>query len=245
MEETTTTTDAGTSDTGAVAEPEQNEQQTAANQPAEPKTESQGPSNDDNLTWLTNKGIDPNSPEALAKVAEMYRNAEKVMHESTQKASDLQKSISEASQDSGIMDGVVDEATQRLNRLELDLNVEKFFKQDGIDPDLRPAMAEYAQANPHIAALVENNVMTLQQMYDMVRGSDPGLLDKARQDGGREALTKVAEKQQARAIQGNATTSAVTQEVTKDNFDEWYSGLSSADRAKPETQAIVNDLLSN
>src|SRR5688500_16886710 len=63
-------------------------------EPAEPS-----PPVDDNLAWLQKKGIDPSSPEAVSKLAEMYRNAEKQMHESTAKASGLQKSLNTPPED--------------------------------------------------------------------------------------------------------------------------------------------------
>jgi DNA polymerase sigma len=247
--ENDTTTDAGNSEAGAIAEPEQTTQQTAATQPAEPKTtDDQGPApqGDDNLDWLQKKGIDPQSPEALSKIAEMYRNAERKMHESTAKASNLESTITDAAQNADIVqEEPTTELAQRLQALELKDKVNTFFSQDGIDPEMRPRMAEYAQKNPNVAYLVENGYMTVQDLYNMTRGGDDGLLTKAKQDGGREALQKVADKQQAKAISGHAVSSSLEGTVTKDNFDEWYSGLSSADRARPENQAIVNSVLSS
>lgn len=214
----------------------------AADTPAEPTTNEE-PSTDDNSSWLQAKGIDPSDPEAISKLAEMARNAEKKMHESTQKASDLTKSITESSDKSGILE--TDPVLERVQRVELALQVENFFKQEGIDAGMRPKMAEYAEQNPAIAALVDSGHISLRDLYNMTKGADPAVTEAARAEGGQEALQKVADKQLGRATQGHATTSSMPAQLTKANAEAWYTSLSPAERADPSNQAKLNAALSS
>jgi hypothetical protein len=200
---------------------------------------------DDNLKWLQdNKGFDPNSPDALAKVAEMYRNAETQLR-STRNDAKLDTSITDAAQESDLAQAnPTPEWQQELNQLKLERNVDKFFGQEGVDAAMRPKMAEAATANPNLAYLVETGVLSLQDMYNMVRGSDPTLLNQAKTDGAREALTAVKDRQQAKAVPGNATSSAMaTGGPTRETRDAWYSGLTPEQRASPETQRTLASLL--
>jgi hypothetical protein len=248
MDESTTPVSDDTG-AGAPAQPDTSaDTQAADTQPSESPTADTNAANeavtDDNLAWLTNKGIDPSSPEALAKVAEMYRNAETQLR-STRNDAKLDTSITEAAQESDLAAAnPTPEWQQELNQLKLERNVDKFFSQEGIDAAMRPKMAEVAAQNPNLAYLVENGVLSLQDMYNMVRGSDPALLNQAKQDGGREALQKVADKQQAKAVPGNATNSQMaTGGPTRETRDAWYAGLSAEQRADPANQQILNSLL--
>lgn len=257
------TTDPAAVETGALeAQPaEPAAPQSAASTPPEPTTtptdEPDAPApEDDTAAWLKSKGIeDPNSPEAILKVAEMARNAEKRMHETTMKASELQKALAtEPAQDSTDLideDDRVSQLQQQVDALTRARQVEEFFSAGG-DPEkaaerkaLEPAMAKIVTDNPTIGALVNGGYLSYDQLLAMAKGSDSDLIEKAKVDGGREALAKVASNQQARAVPGAATTSALDAgTVTKENFDSWYAGLSAAERAKPENQAIVARVLS-
>lgn len=243
MDKDSTTNDAPASE-GAEEEPAQPAQPEAvsADTPTEPTT-GEEPSADDNSAWLQAKGIDPSDPEAIGKLADMARNAEKKMHESTQKASDLTKSITESSDKSGILE--TDPVLERVQRVELALQVESFFKQDGIDPAMRPKMAEYAEQSPAVAALVDSGHISLRDLYNMTRGADPSVTESAKEQGGKEALQKVADKQLGRASQGHATTSSMPAQLTKANAEAWYTSLSAAERADPSNQAKLNAALAS
>jgi hypothetical protein len=251
-ESTTTAADPGTGADPSAQPGTGVDPAAAATQPQEPQTtttsneDTNQAGTDDNLEWLQKKGIDPNSPEALSKVAEMYRNAEKTMHESTEKASNLERTITESSQKTAEDTGLqTDPNEDRIRALETKTAVSEFFARDDVDSAMRPKMAEYVKENPQVGLLFEHGYLNLQNIYDMTKGSDAGLETQLKTEGGREALQRVADKQQAKAVHGAATSSAMgTPPVTKANFDEWYSGLSAAERAKPETQKIVNGLLS-
>lgn len=226
---------------------------TAENQPAESNEDTNQDSQeaaptDDNLAWLQNKGVDPTSPEALSKVAEMYRNAEKQMHQSTEAKAQLQQALQQPVQQAYVNeDGdVVTQLQQQVQAMQMKQSVRDFWEQNPDAKAYESKMTELVTSNPNMAQLVQAGYLGLDNLYQMAKGSDPNRETTLKTEGGREALQKVADKQQARAVTGNATSSAMSNgAVTKQNFDSWYAGLSATERAKPENQEIVASLLSS
>lgn len=236
MEETTT--DKLEQSPGAQeAQPEQPEQPSAVEQPASQEqnnepTEEQAPQ-EDNLSWLEKKGIDPTSPEALAKVAEMYRNAEKAMHQSTTKASELEKALTtgEAIQPdySGIPTEVLEHPfvqtlVDRLDRVEqttstltLEQQIGSFFATNPEAKALEAKMASIVTDRPEIGQLVRSGYLNLKDVYSMA-ATESGAIETAKAEGGREALQQVASKQQARAVVGTATSPEVSPATSDDDF---------------------------
>ena len=241
-----TTTDAPIVEAGAEqAQPAEQPDTSAASQPQEPATIDE-PSTDENLDWLRNKGIDPDSPEAISKIAEMARNAEKKMHESTTKASALERSLTEPAADFQPQDqSSIEALAAKVQAMELSQKVNTFFSENPEAKSLEAKMTEIVTTRPEIGQLVTQGYLSLQDLHALARDGDTGREAQLKQDGGREALEKVAAKQQAKAIQGNAVSSEIpTSNVTRANVEEWFAGLSSDERAKPETQKMLNCLLS-
>lgn len=193
---------------------------------------------DDNLGWLAKKGIDPSDPDAMAKVAEMYRNAEKAMHQSTAKASELQKAlggeetaatpaldIPEEMLNHPVMGKLVEEIQQlRAGQTNLSMTgrVNDFFGSHPEAKALESEMAKIVTDNPVIGELVKGGHMAVEALHDMARGRN---IDAIKQQGGKEALEQLADKQQAKAVSGAATTKAVN--TAKDDpflagFDKPY-----------------------
>lgn len=241
MDPTTTTDDPimPIEDGAEPAQPTSEDQSTAANEPqptttptdapdAEPPAESTD-SQDDNLEWLQKKGIDPTSPEAISKVAEMYRNAEKAMHESTSKASELEKTLSGGLQeqiDQAKTDGnldVVQELAAEIQNLKLQQNVNSFFNSQPEAKELEAKMTEIVNERPEIGNLVKSGYLSLGDLYNLAKASDPSREQQLKADGGREALQKVADKQQGRSVPGVATTSATADDNTSDPFLKAFS----------------------
>jgi hypothetical protein len=83
--------------------------------------------------------------------------------------------------------------------------VSSFFQSTPDAKELEPAMAEIVTNNPVIGELVKGGHMSVEQLYHMARGSNPDALKK---QGGKEALEQLADKQQAKAVRGSATSSA-------------------------------------
>ena len=225
---------------GAVendAQPAQQEQPSAVEEPTSP-SQTNEPENaeaptEDNLAWLEKKGIDPGSPEALAKVAEMYRNAEKAMHQSTTKASELEKALTSGETVQPDYSGIPTEVLEhpfvqtlvdRLDRVEqttstltLEQQVGSFFATNPDAKALEAKMAEIVTTRPEIGQLVRNGYLNLKDVYSMA-AAESGSIEDAKAEGGREALQQVASKQQARAVVGSATNSGVSPANPEDDF---------------------------
>lgn len=217
------TTDAPV-ETGAVeaAQPVEPEQQTAAVEPTEPQTEPvAGPSPDDNLEWLKNKGVDPTDPEAVAKVAKMYRDAEKAMHQSTTKASELEQKLVGDVQTQPIdaaNPDLVQQLAGEIQALKTAQNVNSFFASNPEAKALESKMTEMVTERPELGELVKSGYLSLNDLHAMAKASTPGLDDQLKAEGGREALQTVAAKQQAKAVHGAATSSELTPNTPEDAF---------------------------
>lgn len=233
MDESTTTV-TSPADEGAteVAQPNEQEQGTAANKPQEPPTnaeEQTGPAAADNSEWLKNKGIDASDPEAVSKLADMARNAEKAMHEKAMKASELEKTISSGTQEQiadATAQGQVDTADIALARiaaLELQNSVNSFFTSNPDAKQHEQAMVKLVTDRPEVGQLVRQGALSVSDLYSMARGSDPSAVAEAKAQGGQQALQQLANKQTAAAIPGAATTSAVVPQKGDPIAELWAS----------------------
>lgn len=235
MEEQTTTTPAVTQDSGAVdtAQPAEQPAEAVSDTPSEPLStdqsdditpaadtsddsaaaeEPQSSNTDDITAWLSKKGIDPTSPEALAKVAEMARNSEKLMTKSRQEVAQAKKELEGAFQNTDTTD-----VAGQVQELKL-----KDMARDFVDrhPDARDdisGMVGYLQTNADIQTLTEAGVLSLEQVHAMYLNS-PAQADKLKQQGGQEALTKLANKQRAAAVSGSASSPSPQKPKADDAF---------------------------
>lgn len=226
MEEQTTT-DSTINDTGVSEDTQPVEDSVEpAEQPATDVTTQDAPESEeptveepteDNSTaaWLAKKGVDPTSPEAIEKVAEMARNAEKAMHSKAQKASELEKAIDQGITEEAQAAGLTDDDRLEIARIKTKMSVRDFFDSN---PDAKPfeqAMITELQSKPHLAGDLES----LYANAVFKSGSDP--VQAAKSQGKREALTNLAQKQQAAVPRGNAVNSASnTTAITPENVDE-------------------------
>jgi len=253
MDESTTTNEP--TDTGVDStQPADVDTQAAENQPAEPTTptdsqdEADNQATDPNLEWLQNKGIDPTSPEALAKVAEMYRNAEKQMHQASSEKAQLQSALTEPAQsdvaDTYNDDPQTSQLAKEVQAMKMERNVEKFWNNNPDAKQYEDKMTDMVTQDPNLKLLVNNGYFSVEQLYYMAKGADPSRESTLKTEGGREALQKVADKQQAKAVTGNASSSAMaTGGPTRETRDAWYAGLTPEQRASPQTQSTLASLL--
>lgn len=171
--------------------------------------------------WAESKGIalDSDGARKAAKIA-MDNQAE--YQRSQQKASELSKAlgsdkpaapatqldIPEEILNHPALAQLVDEVkTLRggLTNMSTASQVSNFFQSTPDAKELEPVMAEIVTNNPVIGELVKGGHMSVEQLYHMARGSNPDALKK---QGGKEALEQLADKQQAKAVRGSATSSA-------------------------------------
>lgn len=174
------------------------------------------PSTEDNSTadWLKAKGIDPTSPEAIEKVAEMARNAEKAMHQKAQKASELEKAVEGSINEEAEATGFTDQNAIDLAKIKIKMGIRDFFDSNPEAKKYEQAMVAELAKRPHLAG-------DLDSLY-AVAVVNSGKLDEVKSQGGREALETLAHKQQATTPAGNATNGSVftSQTITPQNVNE-------------------------
>lgn len=222
--ESTTTTDEERAE--ATQEPEQ----------------SDNSSGDDLSDWATKKGIDLSTPEGQAKALKSWREAEKAMHQSTQRSSELEKQLNAAGFDQYSDDPTAQGAYELAKATQLELQVERWKQSQGITPEQDVAIGNYLQENPNHAYMLKNGYLTLDNIAAM---SGALKQDSAaiKQQGSRETLEKLATKQQASSIPSSASTGAAPSALTKDNVEAWWDGLGPAGRADPENRAKLDSVL--
>jgi len=203
-----TTDDNGTPTLKPVAPEESAEKADEA--PGETPAESQAADKTDAeiAAWSEKKGlkINPDNPNEV-KLARMQLEAERKMHQATQ------VKVQPPQEVPLVGDEAIDEIAARQNIMDLKLYVRDWF-------DANPDMKEH---KVELEAL-SKKYPDIQNM-DHLRAhllADPNRAEQLKTEGGREALTNLAQKQQAIPPSAGATNSAVyeTQTITPQNvFD--------------------------
>lgn len=218
--------DSITLDEPAATSPEQNTN-------TEPTTE---PSIDENSKWLQSKGIDKSQADWETKLIQNAREAERLMSQRASEAARLQQALVQPEAD---YDNTYDQPdsdpirqlTAQVESLQLNQQVKDFFAADGNTEQaterkaLEPQMAAIVTENPMIGQLIKQGGMSYDQLLALAKGSSPDYAANLKQDGGREALQTVVNKQQARALSGNATSGAMTNDTKSDPFLDGFNSL--------------------
>lgn len=176
----------------AAPEPQKAEE---AQAPAESSPET---APDDVEEWAKKKGVDLSDPK---KLAQMYRDAEKKMHEASAKARELETASLAQAPLNYTGDPNVDSLTQQVNSLLIKNNVNDFFSNNPNAREYESKMAEIVTQRPHL----QND---LDALYALAK-NDPSRDAEIKQAGGREALTNLAQKQQQIPPGANATNTGV------------------------------------
>lgn len=234
------------------AQPEESEQAEAVAPTTEPATESkeevaepeqkteskEEPSEDEQLkTWAEKKGLTLDSDNAT-KAAKMAREAERAMHQKAQRASELEKSLSQTSDE--IAEEVAEntgqdpELLKRVQRQEVKGAVRDFFDDNPDAKAIEAEMIAELQKRPHLAG-------DLEALYAVTKAGD---LSAVKSQGGREALSKLAQKQQAAVPTGNATNGSAmagSNTITPQNVNEMAAKMSPEEYRKrlPEINAAM------
>jgi phage portal protein BeeE len=171
--------------------------------------------------WAKSKGLPLDDPVKLAK---MYRDAEKRMHEATEKARELETATVAQVPVDYTGDPGYDTLAQSVNTLLIQNNVRDFFSDNPEARNFESKMAEIVTQRPHL----QND---LDALYALAR-TDPGREAELKQAGGREALTNLAQKQQQIPPTAGATNSGVYEsqqispqnvyELVDKNDQEWF-----------------------
>lgn len=174
---------------------------------------------DDIESWAKQKGLPMDDP---VKLATMYRDAEKKMHEATQKR-ELETQAIDNVQYIGDTD---DPLRLSVNQLLIQNQVRDFFDRTPDAREYEGKMAEIVQSRPHL----QNDLDALYALA--AKDSFSAKEGELKAAGGREALTNLAQKQAGIPPTANATNSAdfTTSKITPENVDrlvaensmDWY-----------------------
>ena len=209
MDDQETTTDAVV-ETGAEAQPVETTEAPAVQEDVTSEAETTEPSDnpqgfdEDTLKWMTAKGIDPSSSDALTKLAKSAREAEKAMHSKAQRASELEKSMAtvsdEYAENVAEQTGQDPELLKRLQRMEVKDTVREFWDNNPEARQYEKEMIDVVAQKPYLAG-------DLDAIYAVVLKNNTQSLQS---EGGRKALESLAGKQRASAPTGSAVSSAPT-----------------------------------
>ena len=173
----------------------------AAEAPQEPAQATAEPAADETVAWAEKKGlkINPNNATEV-KLAQMQREAERKMHEASAKARELENTVTQVPVDvTG--DPQYDTLAQSVNQLLIQNSVRDFFSNNPEARDYESKMAEIVTQRPHL----RND---LDALYALAK-TDPSRETELKQQGGKEALENLAQKQQQIPPGANATNSRV------------------------------------
>lgn len=223
MEEQTTTEPEVQQDQGVQETQPEVEQQVEAESNVNEDSSPTEPSESDDLSkWAESKGIDLEDPESAKKIAKSYREAEKKLHEATQTKSQLEKQLVPDNQPQFTPDGNLDVYT-KVQNIETQMNLQNFYMEN---PDARSydeKMAEIALQKPELGLYAKNSG-DFSVLLALAKQGDE------RQQGGREALERLADKQRAAVASPAATvqtsqpkiTRALMQEKLQQGDSKWF-----------------------
>lgn len=198
-------------------------------------------SDDDLADYWSKKGIDISTPEGQRAAAKSYREAEKAMHQNAQRSSELEKQLTSQPPEVST-DPYVQQLANEVFELKTQQVARDFIRENKLSTEQTREFAQWFEQNPQQQALVDNGWLTVDQAYKL-----SGLGDKSteaiKSQGSRETLEKLANKQTASAVSGNAVTSAPPAALTKANADSWWESLGPAGRANPENRAKLDSVL--
>lgn len=189
----------------AVAQPTEVVPAPAAT-PTEPASPTPAPSQDDTAAWFQAKGVDPSDPEALHKVAEMARNAEKLMTKAAQEASQLKQAMTpQAPVSTGEpLPGVDPRLGGFIEDYYRDKQINDFkgrnpgweqHEQQMVELLNQPVQTNYGVFTRE--QLVNSGVLSLDDVYAIAKGSAPVDTTQIQQAAKQEVLQTLANTQRA------------------------------------------------
>lgn len=205
----------------AISQAEDNEEQApAVDATSEQQTEeaTNEPSEEDEqlAKFAANKGLELDSENAR-KAAKMAMNAEKLMHDKTKRASELESTMSTMSDESAEQianaTGQNPEYLKRLQRMEVKDSIREFWDSN---PDARQYESEMADIAVN-SGLYGSPEAILNASYAIALSKNSSNI---KSQGKQEALKSLAQKQQAAVPRGSAVNSSMTsQDITPQNVD--------------------------
>ena len=186
--------------------------------------------------FLAKKGINPSDPDAIRKIADMYRNSEKLAYNKSQETAQLQRQLAQQNAQTSVPN---QEALNRVRSLEIQMGTKEWKSTHNLSEDDEQRMVEYINqpivdnlGNPKInpltgmpytkGMLVNNGIMTLDDVYRL-SGCGVKQVDDLKANLRKEIENEMAARQAAKRPSSNATK--YTQFGKAETEDPFLSGL--------------------
>lgn len=207
-------------------------QEEAIEEPAVTETQT-GDAIDD---FLAKKGIDRNDPDALRKVADMYRNSEKGFYSKSQEAAQLQRQLAQQRVPQLQPD---QQALNEVRSMRIEMDTKEWKSKHNLSPEDEQKMVEYVSSpltdrqgnvvyDPVTGMpltkglLVNNGAMSLDDVYRLA-GCGVQKVDNLKENLRKEVEKEMAARQAAKRPSAKATDSTQFGKAQED--DPFLSGL--------------------
>lgn len=208
-------------------------QDEAIDEPAVTATTQTGDAVDE---FLAKKGINASDPDALRKVAEMYRNSEKGFYNKSQEAAQLQRQLAQQRVPQVQPD---QQALNEVRSMRIEMDTKEWKSKHNLSPEDEQKMVEYVSApltdrqgnivyDPVTGVpltkglLVNNGAMSLDDVYRLA-GCGVQKVDNLKDNYRKEVEKEMAARQAAKRPDAKATDSTKFGKAQDD--DPFLSGL--------------------
>ena len=208
----------------------------ATDEPAVAENETPTQTGDAIDEFLAKKGIDKNDPEALRKVADMYRNSEKGFYSKSQEAAQLQRKLAETAKTTEMRPDL--QALSEVRSMRIKMDTSEWKASHHLSQEDEVKMVDYVsqplvdeRGNVRVdqngapltrAVLVNNGVISLDDVYKLA-GCGEQKVDNLKQAYRDEVRKEMAAHQAAKRPSSNATDS--TQFGKAEESDPFLDGL--------------------
>ena len=225
-------------DMGSSAVEATNEQTTSENEANdEPAaTEDKAQTGDAIDEFLAKKGIKPDDPDAVRKIAEMYQNVEKGFYNKSQEAAQLQRQLAQQRVPQVQPD---QQALNEVRSMRIEMDTKEWKSKHNLSPEDEQKMVEYVSApltdrqgnivyDPVTGMpltkglLVNNGAMSLDDVYRLA-GCGVQKVDNLKDNYRKEVEKEMAARQAAKRPDAKATDSTKFGKAQED--DPFLSGL--------------------
>mgnify|MGYP006908801677 CR=1 FL=1 len=186
--------------------------------------------------FLAKKGINASDPDALRKVAEMYRNSEKGFYNKSQEAAQLQRQLAQQRVPQVQPD---QQALNEVRSMRIEMDTKEWKSKHNLSPEDEQKMVEYVSApltdrqgnivyDPMTGMpltkglLVNNGAMSLDDVYRLA-GCGVQKVDNLKDNYRKEVEKEMAARQAAKRPDAKATDSTKFGKAQED--DPFLSGL--------------------
>ena len=235
MEDTTTTVaplPEPSEDTSQLETAVETAAEVATDETQTDQSDSTSHDDDEDITWLQNKGIDPSDPKALSATAKLLRDNEREFHKTRQEAKNQLQEAATAAVPSDEYASDYEVLAQRQQVLETRVAVQDFYSDHPDARDMDADMAKIVQAKPYLA-------QDLDTVYALAKSTKyEAAISAAETKGRTDAKAAIARQSGAALPKGNASDSTPPSSLTRQaiadmSADEYMS-------RKDEINAAIN-----